>query len=231
MDCPVCPRTELPPDKRECPSCGVDLTPVRRIRELADRFYNEGLALAQKGDCDQALEKLVSALQAGCESARTRVLIGKLHMRIGRPQDAIAQWLRALDVDPGNQEAQHLIATSQKTLSRDRLLRNAVRLAQYSLVLAVVAAMLLSAHHWRSVGERRVAEARLLRVQLGQALSQQRAKHIHDNILEPLVQTLRSQDGLTVRSEPGGISVVFSDGLFASGSSRLTRKGILLLGG
>lgn len=37
MDCPVCPARDLDPELAACPSCGTDLGPLRRVRELAAR--------------------------------------------------------------------------------------------------------------------------------------------------------------------------------------------------
>lgn len=44
MDCPVCPTRDIPPGQSTCPGCGVDLTPLWRIREV-----KEGISIVVPG--------------------------------------------------------------------------------------------------------------------------------------------------------------------------------------
>jgi len=45
IDCPVCPATTVAPGETQCPQCGTDIAPLRRVRELAD-----SLRVSETGD-------------------------------------------------------------------------------------------------------------------------------------------------------------------------------------
>jgi hypothetical protein len=66
--CPVCPFRGLTGTERTCPSCGTDLSVLRRVQHLPEAILEDGIRLACAGDLDSAS----SALQLCAAFARTR---------------------------------------------------------------------------------------------------------------------------------------------------------------
>ena len=77
MRCPVCPNPDVPADQTACPNCGTDLSPIRRVQELPARWYNEALALLQRGDNAAAIAKLCAAAELDPQSEPVKQLLAK----------------------------------------------------------------------------------------------------------------------------------------------------------
>lgn len=167
MDCPVCPRTDLPSEAQTCPNCGTDLAPVLRISELADQCFNEGLTRATKGEYHQALEKLLAGLVFDKMPTRFRLLIGKTLWHMDRPQEAVTQWRQVLDDEPSNLEANELIRFAQKELRKKRLNNLTVKLGSYGIVVLGLAVMLFITLDYRRNHLHTNTEVAILQERLG----------------------------------------------------------------
>ena len=122
MQCPVCAMTEIHGETARCPSCGTDLTAVQRVGELGAVFFNEALALAQRGDCAAALDKVRAALAVD-ETSAARTVAGKLLWKLGRSHEAIHQWERAAAIDPEDDEPPRLLARARRHERRRKMRR------------------------------------------------------------------------------------------------------------
>lgn len=186
MDCPVCPCVDIPDDAQVCPSCGVDLKPLLRVRELGAAEYNEALRLAGVGATEAAISRAAAALALDDRLVPARVLLGKLLWNLGEAQAAQAQWQQALPLAGDNAELQALMASARQKLARQRRLRMAVPLGGL-LVLALLA--LAAAMPFRAFGARLdqltaqvegdVIEAQAKIEGLSQQLAAYRASHSH----------------------------------------------------
>ena len=118
--CPVCPRTDIPDDEQLCPSCDVDLIPIRRIHELGATHFNAALRLAKTGKIDAALERAAIAvgLNERCVAART--LLGKILWKKGQIREAVRQWKEAADIVPQDETLRQLLVEAERrTRSRN----------------------------------------------------------------------------------------------------------------
>ncbi|HYG57949.1 MAG TPA: hypothetical protein VD902_07780 [Symbiobacteriaceae bacterium] len=143
MDCPVCPRVDIPDDASVCPSCGVDLTPLLRVKELGAAEYNEALRLAEAGAADAAMGKAAAALALDHSLVPARVLLGKLLWNQGQARAALAQWQQAAGVAQADPEIRALVEAATHTVRRERLARVAGPAAAALLVLVLAAVAFL----------------------------------------------------------------------------------------
>jgi len=219
IECPVC---LLPVDgtaeTTACPNCKSDLGPIRRIRELSERYVNEALALAGRGEYDQALSALMSALQLGGESGRARLLLGKIHYHQGRCEQALVQWRHALAAEPDSEEVKSLIRAAERRLRGRRLRTWAAAVSLPALLAVAVVLALLSAASSRRQNQGYAKEVAALRQQV-QQLTAPPARPASG--LGDLAEDLRKGQALQVTETPDEIRVVFKEGLFASGSDEL----------
>ncbi|MFW6119008.1 MAG: tetratricopeptide repeat protein [Planctomycetota bacterium] len=137
MKCPVCPKTDISAEAQECPNCGTDLTPVRRLRELCAAQFNEALRLADAGATDAAMARAAAALSLDDEFVPARKLLGKLLLGKGRVEEAIAQWEQAAAQCPEDGEVQRLLSSGRELKSR-RLVKRASTIAVGILVASLV---------------------------------------------------------------------------------------------
>jgi outer membrane protein OmpA-like peptidoglycan-associated protein len=106
-----CPLCRLEPDETSrCPDCGQDLAPLVHVAALPALSYNRALEQAAAGDDDGAAGSLRLALQEDEGFAEAWTVLGKIHARNGRTEEARSAWKRALDVVPGHQAAQEALA-------------------------------------------------------------------------------------------------------------------------
>ena len=66
--CPVCPFRGLAGTESACPSCGTDLSVLRRVQQLPEAILADGIRLARAGDLGSA----ASAFHACAAFGRTR---------------------------------------------------------------------------------------------------------------------------------------------------------------
>lgn len=214
MNCPVCPRTDLPADALNCPNCGVDLGPARRLAELPERYANDGLTLQARGETRGALEKLNTALQLGGDAARICLLIGKLLWRDGRTEDAIAHWKRVLELQPGHAEAQRLIELAGQP-ARDVL----TAWQRLAAVLALALVVVLIAHFaYRQSHRYDDTQVAGLRAEIGRI---RQAPPAAPAGVTDLGDLLRKDNQFVVQRSDDRLSVTFRDGLFAPGSDAI----------
>jgi len=185
MDCPVCPRTEIPDDAQSCPACGANLGPVRRAVELAASFYNDAVRLAKAGAIEAATLRLGAALALDENCLPARRLLGKLLWQQGRGAEAMWQWEQAAAA-PEDQEAKRLLEEGRRKLrqraTRRKLAFAAATLAALALLLALFVPLV-------RLGRRLETIARILDTDLRQAqaalaerehtLATYRAAHSH----------------------------------------------------
>ncbi|MBI5085012.1 MAG: hypothetical protein HZB13_10505 [Acidobacteria bacterium] len=102
MNCPVCPRQDLEEEALECPNCGADLTPLRRVAGLARREYNSALECARQGGGESAMRHASAAAALDPGWSRPKVLLGKLLWIAGRKREAAVVLAEAAALSPGD---------------------------------------------------------------------------------------------------------------------------------
>lgn len=214
--CPVCSvKIDLSSDEMLCSNCKADLTPIRRLHELGDRYCNQALALVDKGAYDQALEKLMSALQYHDDPGTVRILAGKILHKKGRHEEAFAQWQQA--ADQGKPEAQELAQAARQQARKRRIKRIAVHSGAYCVLLT---ALVFSVHYatgLRAKSERYAGQVNVLQGRIGKVHSSFAAQ---EGELGDLARSLQEVQGLKVMQGSGRITIIFREGIFNDASDR-----------
>lgn len=93
--CPVCPYEGLKESDLGCPSCGTDLTALRRVQELPLALLSDALDLLRQGRNAEAI--LPAEAAAAFPSARPRALLalGDAWARLGDDESASRYWREA----------------------------------------------------------------------------------------------------------------------------------------
>ena len=105
IKCPVCPKADIKAGVMICPQCGADLSAFLRVRELPDVYYNEGVELARQDLLNEAIIKLMIAVELNPNSIGSHIALGKILARMGRNDEAISHFDKVLCIDPDNSSA------------------------------------------------------------------------------------------------------------------------------
>ena len=125
VECPSC-RVVLPTNATHCPDCREDLSALIQLRRRSSILYNEGLRLALSGDGAAAVERLQLALREDPSDVDMLLLLGKLHARGGRDDEARSAWETALRHAPDDPRVmQALQALASRTAEAERRSRQA----------------------------------------------------------------------------------------------------------
>lgn len=219
IDCPACPRTSLPEDTLVCPNCGVDLAPILRIRQLGHSYFNDSLRLIEAGDLASALQRIECAVSIDGDSADARVLKGKILWKLGRHDDARNQWRGVKITDPSFEKAATLVEAHKDKKP------NWIRLAVATTMIVVLAVLIAVATG--TLNRTRREE----KPQTGSAPGLESVAKVPaaEDQSEALERRIINDPAFLVERAEHGTKVVFSEGLFASGSDALTDRGEVLL--
>lgn len=220
MNCPVCPRRDVPANALSCPNCGADLTPLRRLDELADRFFNQGLALFEKGEYNQALEKMIVAYEFSREPEQVRVVIGKILWHLGRPREALAQWREVLARNPHHEEAKQLIEVTAGAFSA--VSKTWMSFVLYGIVLIAFLSLAILHTSYRRNHSYSNTEFETAGKSLNKLKGAPQPPGRVPDVLSKLAEELRTRRELRVDQQSNGIRVIFNEGLFQPGSDQLT---------
>lgn len=146
LKCPVCPRTDVPDEAQQCPNCGTDLAPVRRVRDLCAAYFNEALRLADAGATDPSMTRAAAALALDDQFLPARKLLGKLLLAKGRLDEAMGQWEQAAALCPEDEEVQLLMRAARKLRFR-RVVKRAGTIAVAMLAAGAVLLGVPYAHY------------------------------------------------------------------------------------
>lgn len=141
MKCPHC-QTENRPDRGICYHCEADISLLCTVVNKARNHFNTALELAGRNHNDQAIAELKSALELDSAFAQAWVVLGTLHAREGRKDQAVAIWTRALSLDPNLKKAHDYIGKVElmaEAEPRVRALRRTVGVLALGMTLLGIA--------------------------------------------------------------------------------------------
>lgn len=156
MQCPVCPRRNIPESDDLCPNCGVDLTPLKRVGEVGLAEFNAAVQLARAGTLDAAINHAAAAAAMEPHYLPAHTLLGKLLWKKGYRPEALTHWQEALSRFPDRPELQDLVGEAGRQIRRGRLTRSLMAGAAFLVLVAVATAAVLFST-W--AGNRRLQEA------------------------------------------------------------------------
>jgi Flp pilus assembly protein TadD len=106
MKCPVCHASYRPPAVF-CRRCGVDLSPLIRLRDQAVWYHQQAIQCLQAGQYAEAIAQNDQAIALHYQQAEFHALAGQLWALQGVFDRAITCWQTAQALDP-----QHPIAVA-----------------------------------------------------------------------------------------------------------------------
>jgi len=83
---------------------------VERDPNASQNHFNLGAMLAERGKIEEALASFERAEATGLKNPRVYVAIAKMRFRVGDEAGARRALVRALEVDPGHEEARSLLS-------------------------------------------------------------------------------------------------------------------------
>jgi len=112
LDCPVCPRRQIPFNEESCPGCGADLRPLVCLAELPLAVFNRALECHARGDLAGSITAAACALAIKPDFVAASLLLGKLLWKNGDRNLALIHWRSAAEQDPGNAEVERLLSVA-----------------------------------------------------------------------------------------------------------------------
>lgn len=126
LPCPVCgSKNEI--NASACARCGEDISSFARLYFLPAFYFNQGLDAYNKGNLDEAVEKLQVSVALDQGNTETLALLAKVSVEKGDYEKAMESWQRVLEISPGNSEAHGGIEEAIKLRDTPTMLREKVR--------------------------------------------------------------------------------------------------------
>lgn len=104
VTCPVCGGEKIKEDGT-CVQCDSYLAPLHRIKKLPETYFSEGMELKEKGQIDEAIRKMIIVQSLNPEDICSHLELASLYVQKGLHADAIRQYEKVLEIEPGNEEA------------------------------------------------------------------------------------------------------------------------------
>lgn len=102
MKCPIDGMTDISVGESPCHQCGADLSFYWKVNEIPAALYNEAQAFIQKKAWEEAIVKLHAAQVFSPSFWEATLLLGDVYLQMGRNDEAVQQWEKALLGSPGN---------------------------------------------------------------------------------------------------------------------------------
>ncbi len=96
--CPVCPFRGLRSSDLACPSCGTDLSALRRVQELPLALLRDALDLVQQGRTRDALGPAEAAAALASARPVALLVLGDVQARLGDLEAASRRWREAAEL-------------------------------------------------------------------------------------------------------------------------------------
>lgn len=106
MKCPKCGKI-ISFQKKRCDGCNADITVYRRLYNLSNQYYNDGLSKAKVRDLSGAIVSLKNSLQFNRNNTDARNLLGLIYNEIGETVLALTEWVLSKNYQEDENEADY----------------------------------------------------------------------------------------------------------------------------
>ena len=121
-------------EKDFCTSCGVDVAIYKRILQMSNRFYNEGLEKANVRDLSGAINCLRQSLKFNKNNIEARNLLGLVYFETGEVVAALSEWVISKNLRPDKNIADDYINMVQTNVTKLDNIKQACKKYNQALV-------------------------------------------------------------------------------------------------
>ena len=101
-----------------CTACGVDVSLYKKIMQVSNMFYNEGLEKASVRDLSGAINSLRQSLKFNKNNIEARNLLGLVYFEMGEVVAALSEWVISKNLRAEKNIADDYIGMIQSNASR-----------------------------------------------------------------------------------------------------------------
>lgn len=135
MICPVC-KHEVPMKKNHCEKCGEDLTAYKKVYQISNKYYNEGLERAKVRDLSGAIVVLKKSLEYNKRNINARNLLGLIYFEMGEAVAALSEWVISKHFQPEHNDADEYMNSIQSTPTKLDTLNQTTKKYNAALIAA-----------------------------------------------------------------------------------------------
>lgn len=117
-----------------CPHCGVEVKLYRRMIQLSNAYYNEGLDKAKVRDLSGAVISLRQSLKISKRNTNARNLLGLVYFEMGEVVDALSQWILSRSFQKEGNLAEEYIQSVQDNQARLATINTTIKKYNQSLI-------------------------------------------------------------------------------------------------
>lgn len=116
-----------------CSQCGVDVKLYRRMLQLSNAYYNEGLEKARVRDLSGAVVALRQSLKINKHNTNARNLLGLVYFEMGEVVEALSQWIISRSFQSQKNLADYFIEAVQNNPARLETINTTIKKYNQSL--------------------------------------------------------------------------------------------------
>lgn len=116
-----------------CDQCGADVSRYRRLLQISNAYYNEGLEKARVRDLTGAVQSLRQSLKINKKNTNARNLLGLVQFEMGEVVEALSQWIISKNFQKENNLADAYIEEVQKNPARLAAINTTIKKYNQSL--------------------------------------------------------------------------------------------------
>lgn len=110
-----------------CEQCGVDVSRYRRLIQISNAYYNEGLDKAKVRDLSGAIVSLRQSLKINKKNMDARNLLGLVQFEMGDVVEALSQWILSKNFQKEDNLADYYIESVQKNPAKLQAINTTVK--------------------------------------------------------------------------------------------------------
>ncbi|MBQ4260006.1 MAG: tetratricopeptide repeat protein [Lachnospiraceae bacterium] len=118
-----------------CTACGADVSTYKKIMQISNMYYNEGLERANVRDLSGAIVSLRQSLKFNKNHVEARNLLGLVYYETGEVVAALSEWVISKNLRPEKNIADDYINRLQSNTSRLDSINQTIKKYNQALVL------------------------------------------------------------------------------------------------
>lgn len=117
-----------------CTACGADVSLYKKIMNVSNLYYNEGLEKAEVRDLTGAVTSLRQSLKFNKNNVEARNLLGLVYFEMGEVVAALSEWVISKNLRPNKNIADDYIEMVQSNASRLESINQTIKKYNQALV-------------------------------------------------------------------------------------------------